>query len=52
MATKLEQKFMPCTCRSAYQDKRYGLNMRLHNPQQGKNEGKYRCTVCANSRGG
>jgi hypothetical protein len=33
---------LPCTCKSEYQDKAYGLGKRLHNKT---NEGQ-RCTVC------
>jgi hypothetical protein len=39
------------TCTSPFQDARYGPGMRLHNPQGGKNEGHYRCTVCGNGQG-
>lgn len=33
----------PCTCKSPFQDKRYGVGMRLH--RVGK-KGDERCTVC------
>ena len=32
-----------CTCYSRFQDKRYGLQMRVHNRTR---DGKWRCTVC------
>lgn len=32
----------PCVCTHPYQDARYGVNMRLHNPTK---DG-WRCTVC------
>jgi hypothetical protein len=40
-----------CNCSSKFQDERYGKQMRVHNPQQGKNKGKLRCTVCGNTKG-
>lgn len=38
----------PCNCRSAFQDKRYGVGRRLHNlrPQTGAT-----CTVCGTKKG-
>ncbi len=40
---------LPCTCRSDYQDQRYGRGMRVHNVS-GKHDPntppKKRCTVC------
>jgi len=33
-----------CTCKSDYQDRRYGVDNRLMNPC--KATGVYRCTVC------
>ena len=33
-----------CTCSSLYQDGRYGLQQRVHNPTA--KAGQYRCTVC------
>jgi hypothetical protein len=35
---------LPCKCENAYQDKRYGNHMRVHNTTT--KEGKARCTVC------
>lgn len=40
---------LKCTCKSEFQDAKYGAGMRVHNPQ--KKEG-YRCTVCGSPRGG
>lgn len=38
-----------CTCKSEYQDKRYGKGQRLMNPTMAESGGKqlFRCTVCA-----
>ena len=33
-----------------FQDERYGKNMRVHNKQGGKGGGKFRCTVCGDSK--
>ena len=40
-------RILECICSSEYQDKRYGRNMRVHNP---KKEKKYACTVCGKMR--
>ena len=33
-------------CKHEYQDERYGLKMRVHNPLKGDTHTLYRCTVC------
>lgn len=33
-----------------YQNEKYGKGNRVHNPQGGKNRGKYRCTVCEDTK--
>lgn len=38
-------RLIKCSCASKYQDKAYGLQMRLHN--QGKD--LWRCTICKNT---
>jgi hypothetical protein len=38
-----------CGCASAYQDKRYGSGIRVHNA---KKDGTGVCTVCGDSKGG
>ena len=40
MAVKIKQ----CTCKSAFQDKEYGKDMRLYNVRENKDYS--RCTVC------
>ena len=36
-----------CTCKSEYQDKKYGIDKRVHNPAgKDKNKSDWRCTVC------
>lgn len=35
-----------CTCKSPYQDKRYGRGQRVHN----KKKDGWRCTVCGNEK--
>ena len=36
-----------CGCSHEYQDKKYGRNMRVHNPAVGRDGGVIpRCTVC------
>jgi len=43
-------KPLPCDCQNDWQDKRYGVGKRLHNPCKSKisNQRKaHRCTVCA-----
>lgn len=44
-------KVLPCTCQSAYQDKRYGAGKRLHNAKEPKKTStEWRCTVCKAER--
>lgn len=33
-----------------YQNEKYGKGVRVHNPQGGKNRGKFRCTVCGDEK--
>lgn len=40
-----EPIILACSCKHAYQDRRYGAGRRLHNPVN-KKENTYRCTVC------
>ena len=47
-----ETKILKCTCKSAYQDKRYGKDKRVHNVGGATGSRTYRCTVCATSRTG
>jgi hypothetical protein len=44
---------LKCTCKHNYQDKTYGVNMRVHTPMAtGKDTPpKFRCTVCRTERG-
>ena len=37
-------KLIKCGCEHAFQDKRYGLCKRVHNPMA--TPGNFRCTVC------
>ncbi len=39
---------LPCNCKHAYQDKRYGIGKRVHNPT--KDESKFKCTVCGKEK--
>lgn len=41
----MAQSIIKCSCKSDYQDKRYGKGFRLCNLK--KKEGECRCTVCA-----
>lgn len=43
---------LPCSCKSEYQDKHYGRQMRLHNEAKKKpsNSGGWTCTVCGNTK--
>ena len=52
MAIKENTKVMPCQCQHEYQDKKYGRQMRLFNlaDGNGKQPGRYRCTVCGKER--
>jgi len=38
-----------CNCESAFQDKKYGKGMRVHNKYI-KEGGGYRCTVCGSQK--
>lgn len=38
-----------CICKSEYQDKKYGKNMRVYNKYI-KEGGGYRCTVCGKQK--
>lgn len=38
-------RVMRCTCQHAFQDERYGQNMRVHNAMRKPKPG-WRCTVC------
>ena len=38
------------TAAAEFQNKKYGAGMRAHNPQGGKNCGKFRCTVCGDEK--
>jgi hypothetical protein len=48
---KHAEKF-PCTCKSKYQDEKYGEGVRLHNFARNLNQkrGGYRCTVCGKEK--
>jgi hypothetical protein len=39
-----------CTCKSEYQDEKYGKNQRVHNVYI-KDGGGFRCTVCGKDKG-
>lgn len=39
-------KITKCTCVHKFQDEKYGLGMRVHNP----NKNGYICTVCRNQK--
>lgn len=39
-------KVLKCSCKSDFQDKTYGKNMRLFNEIGKDGTGGYRCTVC------
>lgn len=43
-------KIAKCTCKSEYQDAKYGHGMRVHNLGKGKEKAgrKAKCTVCGN----
>ena len=40
-----------CSCKSEYQDKKYGKNQRVHN-RYIKDSGGWRCTVCGKDKAG
>lgn len=46
-------KVLWCTCAHAYQDERYGAQMRVHNAlkSDSKSGQTWRCTVCSRERG-
>lgn len=44
-----QSKFQMCI--SPWQDERYGVGMRLHNPCGKEDKGFYRCTVCGSGHG-
>lgn len=40
-----------CSCKHDYQDKRYGVGVRVHNPLKATSGGlQWRCTVCETTR--
>jgi len=39
---------MKCTCEHAFQDKRYGKSIRVHNQKVDRTT--YRCTVCGKEK--
>lgn len=39
-------KILKCSCRSEFQDRKYGKGMRVHNPAKDGALIKYNCTVC------
>lgn len=43
---------IPCGCENAYQDKRYGNGMRVHNQMPNAKPGmtSWRCTVCLSTK--
>lgn len=42
---------LKCTCKSDYQDSKYGFGMRVHNECGTESSRKYRCSVCNTDRG-
>ena len=38
------------TAAAQYQNEKYGLGIRVHNPLGGANRGKFRCTVCGDEK--
>jgi len=48
MGDRTETKVMPCSCKHAYQDQKYGPGMRLWNFAK---KAGWRCTVCGVSKG-
>jgi len=44
-----ERIIMHCSCESDFQDKMYGVGMRVHNDMTSK-ENMARCTVCGTER--
>jgi len=47
---KMASKVLKCDCKHEFQDKRYGLQNRLHNETTKVNTPKWRCTVCTKER--
>ena len=52
-----DTKILSCTCKHEFQDKRYGLKMRVHNSLGKSGRAKivaqirlFRCTVCKHER--
>ena len=46
----MSTKVLPCKCKSEYQDKRYGVGLRVHNSTVKPTPG-WRCTVCKDKKG-
>jgi len=44
-------KVISCACEHEFQDKVYGKYQRLHNKKTKESTGKWRCTVCGNTKG-
>jgi len=43
---------LKCSCQHAYQDKKYGKGLRVHNPVKSRTDKPdWRCTVCKKVRG-
>lgn len=43
---KEDTVILPCSCKSTYQDERYGVGQRVHNECNVVSGKGYRCTVC------
>ncbi len=41
---------LACSCKHAFQDERYGVGQRLHNPTKKDGGSVKRCTVCGAER--
>lgn len=46
----MRTKVMTCKCHHEAQDKLHGKDQRVHNPAGGKQGGKWRCTVCGDTK--
>jgi len=46
----MAQLILKCHCEHKYQDKKYGVGMRVHNECAEKNGRVMRCTVCGQER--
>lgn len=46
----MASKIIKCTCKSEYQDKKYGAGNRVSN-EVNKTPGQFRCTVCGSIKG-